>query len=67
MTHPALQDASATGTTSREAAGHAVTILAGGIGVDEAVDLAARHLLSHDRVDVVLSVLTRFQPEDTRG
>jgi signal transduction histidine kinase len=67
MTHPALQDASATGPTSPEAAGLAVTILAGDIGVDEAVDLVARHLLTYERVDVVASVLTRFQPEDTRG
>ncbi len=65
--HPALQDASATGAASPEAVGLAVTILAGDIGVDEAVDLAARHLLTHDRVDVVLSALTRFQPQDTRG
>lgn len=67
IAHPALQDASATGPTSPEAAGLAVTILAGDIGVDEAVDLSARHLLTYDRVDVVASVLTRFQPEDTRG
>jgi signal transduction histidine kinase len=67
ISHPALQDASATGPTSPEAAGLAVTVLAGDIGVDEAVDRAARHLLSHERVDIVLSVLTRFQPEDTRG
>jgi signal transduction histidine kinase len=65
--HPALQDASVPGPTSSEAAGLAISILAGDIGVDEAVDRLARHLLTYDRVDVVLSVLTRFQPEDTRG
>jgi signal transduction histidine kinase len=65
--HPALQDASVPGPTSSEAAGLAISILAGDIGVDEAVDRTARHLLGHERVDIVLSVLTRFQPEDTRG
>ncbi|MBD3947979.1 sensor histidine kinase [Nocardioides ganghwensis] len=64
--HPALQDASATGPTSPAATGLAISLLAGAIGVDEAVDLVARHLLTYERVDVVTSVLTRFQPEDTR-
>lgn len=64
--HPALQDASATGATSPAATELAVTLLTGAIGVDEAVDRSARHLLTYDRVDVVTSVLTRYQPEDTR-
>jgi signal transduction histidine kinase len=67
IAQPALQDAPATGPTSPEAAGLAVTILAGDIGVDEAVDRVARHLLTYERVDVITTVLTRFQPEDTRG
>lgn len=66
IAHPALQDASAPGATSSEAAGLAVTILLGEVGVDEAVDLLARHLVAYERVDAVVSVLTSFQPEDTR-
>jgi signal transduction histidine kinase len=65
--HRGLQDASANGPASPDAAGLAVTILTGDIGVDESVDRLARHLLDHERVDVVTSVLTRFRPEDTRG
>ncbi|GAB3017943.1 hypothetical protein GCM10011376_01460 [Nocardioides flavus (ex Wang et al. 2016)] len=65
--HHALQDTSGTGPTSPEAAGLAVAVLAGETGIDEAVDLVARHLLTYDRVEVVTSVLTRFRPEDTRG
>lgn len=65
--HPALQDASAAGPTSPAAAELAITLLSDAIGIDEAVDLVARHLVTYERVDVVASVLTQFQPEDTRG
>lgn len=65
--HAALQETSAVGSTSSEAASLAVTILAGGVGIDEAVDLLARHLLTYERVDVVTSVLTKFQAGETLG
>jgi signal transduction histidine kinase len=65
--HPALQDASVTGATSPAAAGLASTLLTGAVGIDEAVDLVARHLVTYDRVEVVTAVLTRLKPDDTRG
>lgn len=64
--HPALQDASTAGPTSPAAAELATTLLTGAVGIDEGVDRIARHLLTYARVEVVASVLTRFQPEDTR-
>lgn len=64
--HPALQDASAPGPTSPAAADLAITLLAGVIGIDEAVDLVARHLVTYERVEVVTAVLTSLQPDDTR-
>jgi signal transduction histidine kinase len=65
--HPALQDASATGPASPAASELAITLLTGAIGIDEAVDVVARHLVTYERVEVVTSVLTRLQPDDTRG
>lgn len=65
--HPALQGSSASRRTSREAADLAVEILAGEISADDAIDRTARYLLRYPRVEVVVSALTSFQPEDTEG
>ncbi|MGF9762153.1 HAMP domain-containing sensor histidine kinase [Microvirga sp. 0TCS3.31] len=67
MEHPALQETSASGPTSSEAGGLAIRILSSDLGIDEAVDLLARHLLTYEQVDVITSVLTKFQPGDTLG
>jgi signal transduction histidine kinase len=65
--HAVLQDVSTPGPTSSAAAELAISLLTGAVGIDEAVELVARHLVTYERVEVVTSVLTRLPPEDTRG
>jgi signal transduction histidine kinase len=62
-----LQDVSLREPASAEATALAVTILAGDIGVDDAIDRAAAHLMLSDRVDVVVAALTTFPPNDRTG
>lgn len=65
--HPVLQDTSAPAATSPAAAELARAITSGETSVAESIDLTSRHLLTYGRVDVIVSVLTRYRPEDTRG
>lgn len=68
MTEPTvLQDTSAQQATSATAVELAIAIMSGGTSADRAIELTAEHLLTYKRVDVVVSVLTRVQPESTRG
>ncbi len=64
--HPALQDAAPSARVSPEGATLTATILAGQIGVGEAMERVARHLLADARVEVVLCALTSFAPDDVR-
>lgn len=61
---PGLQDPAVRGAASADAAQLAVTILAGGIGIDEAIERVAGHLLCDDRAEVVLVALTSLSPGD---
>ncbi|HSU02342.1 MAG TPA: HAMP domain-containing sensor histidine kinase [Nocardioides sp.] len=63
--HPCLQDTTARGPVSPEAAGLTATILGGGISLDDAIAQAAEHLLTDPRVEVVGTSLTSFDPEQT--
>lgn len=65
--HPALQDTTAGGPVSPEAAALASRILGGEMSVDDAIAGAAQHFLTRPRVEVVVSVLTHFTPDDTEG
>lgn len=65
--HAALQDISDAGQASGRAAALAEVILAGDIGIDDAIGRVAQHLLSRSRVEVVVSVLTSLAPDDTGG
>lgn len=68
MTQPsALQDVSARGPVSTDAASLAGVILEAEISADEAIVRTATHLLSYDRVDLVVASLTTFAPEDPTG
>ncbi|KRE97228.1 hypothetical protein ASG76_00390 [Nocardioides sp. Soil774] len=68
MTQPAaLQDTSAPGSISRQAAQLAGLILDGEFGFDEAISRTAGHLLSNTRVDAVVASLTKVAPEDPSG
>ena len=63
----ALQETSAGGSVTPGGAVLAGMILEGGISVDDAIRRAADHLLTSPRVEVVVSVLTSFTPDDTAG
>ena len=65
--HAALQDTSVSGSVSSEAAAIAKTILADEISVAESISRTAAHLLTGPRVDVVVSSLTSFAPDDRYG
>lgn len=65
--HPSLQDTSAGGQVSSEAAAMTATILGGEIPLDEALSLVALHLLMEPRIDVVAIALTSFAPTDESG
>lgn len=65
--HAALQDTSARGPVSPDAASLAGVVLEAEISVDEAIVRTATHLLSYDRVDLVIASLTTFAPEDPSG
>ncbi|SEB72345.1 Signal transduction histidine kinase [Nocardioides exalbidus] len=68
MNPPAtLQDITASGPASQEAAALAEVILAGAISVDEAIGRTALHLLTSPRVEAVIAALTSFAPEDEEG
>lgn len=63
----ALQDTSVTGPVSREAAELAAGMLKGEISLDIAISRAAEHLLAEQRVEVVVTALTRLSPDDETG
>ena len=63
----ALQDVSSRGSVSPDAAQLAGVILEAEISADEAIVRTATHLLSYDRVDLVIASLTTFAPEDPTG
>ncbi|RYC07417.1 sensor histidine kinase [Nocardioides zhouii] len=65
--HPALQDVSAGGPVSGEAAALAARIMQGEVGVGEAIGDMAAHLLADSRVEIVVAALTRVGPEDEDG
>ena len=61
--HPAVQDASAQGEVSPAVAILTAAVLASEIALDEAIELAAAHLLTYPRVDAVATSLVGFTPE----
>ena len=63
----ALQDVSSRGPVSPDAARLAGVILEAELSADEAIDRTAAHLLSYDRVDLVIASLTTFAPQDPTG
>jgi signal transduction histidine kinase len=65
--HPALQDVTASGPGSPEAARLTASILAGDVSVDEAIERVARHLLADARIEAVMAALTSFPPDDARA
>ena len=65
--HVCLQDVSNRAPASAEATTLAVTILAGDISVEDAISRAAATLMLSDRVDVVVTALTTFSPNDHAG
>jgi signal transduction histidine kinase len=65
--HVCLQDVSNRAPASAEATTLAVTILAGDISVEDAISRAAATLMLSDRVDVVVTALTTFSPNDQAG
>jgi signal transduction histidine kinase len=67
MDHPALQDASASGPVSAEAAALAAVILESDISLDTAFTRAAEHILTEPRVEVVVTALTSLTPDDADG
>jgi signal transduction histidine kinase len=62
--HPALQDATAQGEVSPAVAILTAAVLASEIALDEAIELAATHLLTYPRVDAVATSLVGFTPEN---
>lgn len=68
MTEPSvLQDTSAPGASSPAAVELAMAITSGEMSADRAIELAAGHLLTYQRVEVVVSVLTRVRPQNTQS
>lgn len=67
IAHPALQDTSVAGPSSSAATGLAMTILAGELPLDEAVEQVGRHLLDDGRVEVFMCALTSLPPEQVDG
>ena len=64
---PCLQDTSARGPVSREAADLAAVILDGAISIDVALARTAAHLLVEPRVEAVATALTTIDPVETDG
>lgn len=62
--HVSLQDVAVPEPASAAANALAVTILAGDISVDDAIDRATAHLMLGDRVDAIVAALTTFPPND---
>jgi signal transduction histidine kinase len=62
--HVSLQDVAAREPASVEATSLAMRILGGDVSVDDAIDCAATHLLAEDGVEVVVTALTTFPPDD---
>lgn len=65
--HPALQDITASGPVSAEAAALVARIIDEDLDLAEALRGAAKHLLSESSVEIVTIVLTSFTPEDPTG
>ena len=65
--HPSLQDTTAWGPISGEAAALGAEILGGEVELDEAIGRAALYLLAEPRIDVVAIALTSFSPTDESG
>lgn len=62
-THPCMQDTTARGLVSPEAADLAAAILDGAITLDVAIERTAAHLLTEPRVEVVAAALTSVNPQ----
>lgn len=65
--HTSLQDTSARGQVTPDAADLAAVILRGDVPLDEAIARAAEHLLSSPRVEAVATSLVSFAPETEEG
>lgn len=62
----ALQSTTLTADASPRAVELTTDVLIGAISLDEGIDRTATHFITEPRVDVVVTTLTRFAPEDTR-
>lgn len=65
--HVSLQDIEGREPPSAEATALAMAILADDISVDEAIERAAAHHMASERVEVVVTALTTFPPQDRTG
>ena len=66
LPHPALQPTSTSTAASTAAVELATSILTGAVTLQRGVDAVAEHFLAEPRVDVVVTALTNFVPEDTQ-
>ncbi|NPC41270.1 HAMP domain-containing sensor histidine kinase [Nocardioides sp. zg-1230] len=65
--HVSLQDLAEPAPPSHQATALAMTVLAGDISVEDAVDRATTHLMLDSRVDAVVAALTTLPPHDRTG